>query len=109
MLANHYDSFEIVPFETLDGQLCWLNASRHFVTPEEAAQYVATLPKALNVKASFYTDFDNVTRGLASFHVRLKADKANGGVNESGLKRLRRFVATVPVSEIPPSVAPLLS
>lgn len=72
----------------------------HFATPEAAAEFVAAQPKALGLHAtSLHTTVDGTARGervvvgYVKGNVKLVKDGVNGGVNETGIKRLRRWVA----------------
>ncbi len=74
-------------------------------TREEAEAVIAGLPKWVNVKVCSISgmdhgyqpdgSYDNGWRGwFLAFHADLVADGVNGGVNETGLKRLARLTAS---------------
>src|SRR4051812_40999062 len=65
-------------------------------TPEQAKEIAATFPKFVKVKGQRYHAEDGM-KGLVSFHIGLSADGVTGAVNETGLKRLRRFLDLVEV------------
>lgn len=64
-----------------------------FVDTRETAQmFVATLPKSLRVRATTMSLSGSQLLGMVSFRVSLNADGVNGGVNETGVKRYRRYL-----------------
>lgn len=73
-----------------------LEARASFATPGEASVFKASFPVACRVRSygvSCY-DYENDRRADyagASFHAKLVKDESNGGFNESGVKRYRRF------------------
>lgn len=73
------------------GRIGNVSAGLIVATPEEARAIAATFPKSVGVKASEISGSDEGT-GYVSFSVWLSPDAANKGKNETGLKRLRRFL-----------------
>jgi hypothetical protein len=70
-------------------------------TLEAAQQYVASKPKVLGLKATTLSTTDEhgtrVTKGYVSASVKLQSDRANGGRNEAGVKRVQRWVNELPI------------
>lgn len=63
---------------------------------EQAREILATLPKALGLRAGIYysrddSGYERIVKGCLTGQVALVSNKANGGVNEAGLKRLARW------------------
>ncbi len=63
-------------------------------TKADAEAFAATMPKWLRVVGS---SISGSTRGSGyiSFHVNFAADAVNGGKNEAGMKRLKKFLSLV--------------
>jgi hypothetical protein len=59
-------------------------------TPADAEELAASFPKALRVKATTLGATDGSLRGYVTLQVKLRSDKANGGVNETGIRRACR-------------------
>jgi hypothetical protein len=66
-----------------------------FTTNEERDAFVALFPKSVKVVATTTSAAsDPIARQpFATMQVSLHADAVNGGVNETGIKRLRKFIA----------------
>lgn len=68
-----------------------------FATADERDAFLASVPKSLGLKPSTLSTYDaagsRVTVPTIRGGGRLLADGVNGGVNEAGLKRLRRLLA----------------
>jgi len=64
-----------------------------FSTQEQLDTFIALFPKSTKVVATRLTTLDGATSPHATFGIRLVADNVNGGTNETGLKRLHKFVA----------------
>lgn len=67
-----------------------------------AADLVAEFPRYVKAQASTLSTFErvdgvyyNFTLPIVVFHARLAADGVNGGVNETGLRRLAGFRKTL--------------
>lgn len=77
-----------------------------FNTPEERDAFVARFPKSVGVRsyrqAVLSADCTSVEHYYfgAGIGVLLVANDANGGVNEAGIKRARRFISVL-VKEFP--------
>lgn len=67
-----------------------VNFARYFPTMADAQAFAATLPKFLKARGTGFSDCRSPIRGCVWFSVTLKSDGVNGGVNETGLKRLRK-------------------
>jgi hypothetical protein len=75
-----------------------VSVSAYFNSVEERDAAVARYPKSLNVRAtSLHSD---TIIPCATLHVGLWSDKVNGGRNETGIARFRRFLALTPRDEI---------
>lgn len=72
-------------------------ASLVVATPELAKEIAASFPKFVKVKGQRYLDRDGTIKGYVSFHLGLSADRVTGAVNETGLKRLRKFLGLVEI------------
>jgi len=60
-------------------------------TVEEAREVAALFPKSVNARAKgLWGSAEH--KGTVTMVAKLAADGANGGVNETGLRRARRFV-----------------
>ncbi len=67
-----------------------------FPTVEAAREFVATLPKFIKAKtAGVHHGDGRPNSGCVWLHVNIEADGVNGGVNEIGMKRLRKFLSLV--------------
>lgn len=81
--------------------LTLLEAQIDFETVAEAKEFAALFPKYVKVNAGRCSTFDrneaghytNYDIGSAHLSVYLKPDKTTGAVNETGLKRFRKFLA----------------
>ena len=69
-----------------------ISASALVPTPADAAAIAARFPKSAKIRASHCvsSDWDGY-RGTVDLTVKLSADAANQGVNETGLRRYRAF------------------
>jgi hypothetical protein len=69
-----------------------VNFHARFETAEAAAAYVATLPKSLGVKS---------WKGnkIIAFRVSFRQSGVTGSANETGMRRVRRFLELCPVDE----------
>jgi hypothetical protein len=65
--------------------------SRYFGTAEEAAAFAAQFPKSMRLT----TQEQWLGRYAVSLHTILTANGTNGGVNEAGIKRARRFLTAL--------------
>jgi len=63
-----------------------------FETTDQVEAFIALFPKSVKVIASKHSSPEG-TFPYAVFGVRLAADAINGGVNETGIKRIRKYVA----------------
>lgn len=81
-----------VTFDAAGSRIRLLHAE--FATKAEAEAFAATFPKALRVRVHSMTYGNGQpttwTAGIAD--VVLSANAVNGGENEAGVKRVRRFV-----------------
>jgi hypothetical protein len=68
------------------------SASITFTTNEERDAFVALFPKSVKVVATTLSGLV-IDQPYATIQVALHADAVNGGVNETGIKRLRKFIA----------------
>lgn len=64
-----------------------------FATPQAAADFVASFPKAAKLASPSLNGHTvvaagGVETGIVKVHIRTAADGVNGGVNETGMKRL---------------------
>jgi hypothetical protein len=66
---------------------------RTIATVEEAKAIVAELPKSMKLTATTLRSLANGDQGYIRGRVTLKANGVNGGVNETGVKRLKAWVA----------------
>jgi len=79
-----------------NGNISSVHANRDFATKDEAAAHCATFPKYVGVKPGTcrgLLDDAYTVWGTANFYVQIAADGVNKGINESGVKRLRKFLA----------------
>lgn len=79
-----------------------LHASRPFPTLETAQAFARSFPKSRGVYATTLSSVPSAGHpssnyGLVGINVRLVADGVNGGVNETGIKRLRALARRVPL------------
>lgn len=86
---------------TQDGQVAAVRVMANVDTPEQAAAIAATFPKWLKVIGTHCSGWrgeskDYTTWGIVSFQASLTTDGVNKGINETGLKRLKRFLSLVP-------------
>lgn len=79
-------------FDTATGAPSWGELTMRFPHKADAAAWLATVPKALGLKAPG----GDTVRG----RLILTPNDANGGVNEAGVKRLRRWLADLPVEYV---------
>lgn len=75
-----------------DGGLEYLSASAWFETTADRDALLALLPKSTKARATSLWTQDGSIPGI-DFHAKLLSDRVNGGVNESGIRRLRTLVA----------------
>jgi len=84
----------------ITGNEHWVDASANYETEEERDQVLALFPKWVKAKGSrlsYYTgsmktnDFTSHSCPTIVFHADLRATGVSGKVNETGLKRYRRF------------------
>ena len=70
------------------------SASLHvyFATPDEARTLVAQLPKSYRARGGAISDGRSPAWGSFTVEAITKASGANGGVNESGVDRIRRSI-----------------
>lgn len=70
---------------------------RTFPTVADAEMFAATLPKSLKARATSMSGHlpNGARSGFVFFRAVLKQDGVNGGVNETGLKRLRAAVKAI--------------
>lgn len=61
-------------------------------TPAEAEEVAATFPKSARLYAGTLNAIDNPTAGIVVGQAKLAADAANGGTNETAVKRYRAFL-----------------
>jgi len=65
-----------------------------FETADQLEAFIALFPKSVKVYATTTTTLsDSTIKPQASFGVRLTADAINGGVNETGIKRIRKYIS----------------
>ena len=75
-----------------------------FDSDAERDEFLARFPKSVGVKATRVYGYGDEAKAGAKFRVDFRSDGVNGGVNETGIKRFRRFVALAPEAEIYRSV-----
>lgn len=64
-----------------------------FETQDELQAFIALFPKSVKVYGTLCTTVAGITLPYASFSVSLGSDEVNQGTNETGIKRIRKFVA----------------
>ena len=82
----------------LTDKVQWIRATREFATKEEAAAFAATLPKSCKIRGSSISGHVGdawACWGWISCDVSLTKDGVNGGVNEGGIARVRKFLSKV--------------
>jgi hypothetical protein len=84
-----YDLHQHVNIDTANVRLVRLSAT--FATVEERDAYIAARPKMLRLKAATLHS-DGGKRPIVTFDVSFIADGVTGSANETGMKRLRRFL-----------------
>jgi hypothetical protein len=80
-----------------------IDAMTVFATVEERDAFIALFPKSVKVVASTLSGYDMETSSswsapIAAWGVRIDADGVNGGVNETGIKRINKFMAVAKAS-----------
>ena len=97
------------PALTIETTAYGATVTARFDTPQDAAAFAARFPKAAKLTAPSLNGYTVVgrpghpERGMIRVHVKLTADGVNGGVNETGLRRLatiRRAAAKLGVEVI---------
>jgi hypothetical protein len=91
-------TWKVNGFGDESGRAVHVTASAVAGTREQANEIAKTFPKSLGVKAStlggvFDGKFE--ARGYLTVDALLSKNGTNGGVNESGLKRIRSFLRRV--------------
>ncbi len=71
------------------------NIYRNFATADEAAGFAAQFPKSMRLHTAILCGFEDGTAYRVGVSVTLDANGANGGVNETGIKRARRFLTAL--------------
>jgi hypothetical protein len=84
---------------------------RNFATADEAADFAAQFPKSMRLHMPILCGFEDGTIYSVGVSVTLNANGTNGGVNEAGIKRARRFLialidsgTTITYAQIPGSI-----
>lgn len=67
-----------------------------FDTETDRDAFLARFPKSVGVKAVTSYGVDREPRPAAKFDVRFLSDRANGGVNETGIARFRKVLTLTP-------------
>jgi len=75
----------------------YFEAIAEFDTQDAAQAFAARFPKGVKMEAKPLFRYDvnaaATRQGIVTVRIKLGADKANGGVNEAGLKRIKALAA----------------
>lgn len=96
MEAPITELFAYYPVNDPGDRLTHAGTYTRFPTVAAAEEFAAKFPKSCGLRVGGGCDADGTRYGVVTTHVNLYADGVNGGVNETGVKRLKRFLRDTP-------------